>query len=206
MQNILKYFPALTPKQVEQFSSLGPLYGLWNQRINVISRKDIENLYLHHVLHSLALSRIIRFNPGAIIIDAGTGGGFPGIPLAILFPDVQFMLVDSIAKKTRVVETIAREISLSNCTVKNMRLETLVDRADFVVCRAVAEIPTLYGWVKKNIISGGNHSLKNGLFALKGGYLTHELKPMGKQVQVFNLSDYFDEPFFETKKVVYVGS
>jgi 16S rRNA (guanine527-N7)-methyltransferase len=204
MQIIEKYFPFLSAQQADQFSCLGPLYNFWNQRINVISRKDIENLYLHHVLHSMSVARITGFNPRSVVIDAGTGGGFPGIPLAILYPDVRFILVDSIAKKIRVVETIIHEIRLENCEVRNLRLEELKDKADFVVSRAVTEIPKLFGWVKKIIIPGGTQSLKNGLLALKGGELTEELKPMGTGVKVFKLSDYFTEPFFETKKLVYV--
>jgi 16S rRNA (guanine527-N7)-methyltransferase len=203
MQTIAKYFPQLSPRQTEQFSRLGELYALWNQRINVISRKDIENLYLHHVLHSLSLARIISFKSGTAIIDAGTGGGFPGIPLAILFPEVQFTLVDSIAKKIRVVDAIRSEIELTNVDARNLRLEELTTQADFVVCRAVAEIATLFGWVKKNIRTGKFNTLENGLLALKGGDLTAELNTM-KNARVFNLSDYFAEPFFETKKLVYL--
>ena len=183
---------------------LGPLYALWNQRINVISRKDIDHLYLHHVLHSLSVARIIQFKAGSVIIDAGTGGGFPGIPLAILFPEVQFVLVDSIAKKIRVVETIIRETGLDNCVAINTRLEALTNQADFVVCRAVTEIPRLFGWVRKNIIPGGRHELKNGLLALKGGDLESELRTLVKDVHVFNLKDYFEEEYFETKKLVYL--
>jgi 16S rRNA (guanine527-N7)-methyltransferase len=204
MKIIEKYFSPLTSRQTEQFSKLAPLYHYWNQRINVISRKDIDHLYLHHVLHSLSVARIIQFNPGSVIMDAGTGGGFPGIPLAILFPDVHFKLVDSIAKKIRVVDTILREVKLTNCETRNLRLEDLKEAADFVVCRAVTEIPQLFGWVKRNIIPGGNHVLKNGLLALKGGDLSEELKPMGTAVKIFNLGEYFEELFFETKKLVYV--
>ncbi|MBN1144686.1 MAG: 16S rRNA (guanine(527)-N(7))-methyltransferase RsmG [Bacteroidales bacterium] len=203
MQTIATYFPQLTPRQTEQFSRLGELYALWNQRINVISRKDIENLYLHHVLHSLSLARIISFKSGTAIIDAGTGGGFPGIPLAILFPEVQFILVDSIAKKIRVVDAIRSEIELANVDARNLRLEELTTQADFVVCRAVAEIAILFGWVKKNIRAGGFNTLKNGLLALKGGDLSAELSVI-KNARVFNLSDYFAEPYFETKKLVYL--
>lgn len=203
MQTIAKYLPQLTPRQTEQFSRLGELYTLWNQRINVISRKDIENLYLHHVLHSLSIAQIISFKSGTAIIDAGTGGGFPGIPLAILFPEVQFTLVDSIAKKIRVVDAIRNEIELTNVDARNLRLEELTTQADFVVCRAVAEIATLFGWVKKNIRTGGFNTLKNGLLALKGGDLTAELHTI-KNARVFNLSDYFSEPFFETKKLVHI--
>jgi len=204
MQIIEKYFTLLSVQQTDQFLRLGPLYNRWNHRINVISRKDIENLYLHHVLHSLAIAKVIRFNPGSVVIDAGTGGGFPGIPLAILYPEVHFILVDSIAKKIRVVEAVTHEIGLENCETRNLRLEELEDKADFVVCRAVTEIPKLFGWIKKNIVSGGNHNLENGLLALKGGELTGELKSIGSRVKVFNLNDYFSEDFFESKKLVHV--
>jgi 16S rRNA (guanine527-N7)-methyltransferase len=204
MQIILKYFPSLTPVQVKQFTELGPLYELWNQRINVISRKDIENLYEHHVLHSLAIAKALLLKSGTRVIDAGTGGGFPGIPLAILFPDTQFILVDSIAKKIKVTEAIIKETGLSNCISKNLRLEGLREKADFVVCRAVTDIPRLFGWVSKNITPGGSNELPNGLLALKGGDLEEELLPMGFGVKVFSLKDYFSEEYFETKKLVYI--
>ena len=163
-----------------------------------------ENLYLHHVLHSLSIARVISFSQDTKIIDAGTGGGFPGIPMAILFPDVHFTLVDSIAKKIKVVDAVRHELGLDNVDTLNLRLEMLTIQADFVVCRAVAEIPTLFGWVKKNIRPGGVNSMENGLLALKGGDLSAELKPMGKDVQVYNLSNWFSESFFETKKLVFV--
>jgi 16S rRNA (guanine527-N7)-methyltransferase len=204
MQIILKYFPSLTPVQVKQFTELGPLYELWNQRINVISRKDIENLYEHHVLHSLAIAKALLLKPGTRIIDAGTGGGFPGIPLAILFPDTQFILVDSIAKKIKVTEAIIKETGLSNCISTNLRLEDFHEKADFVVCRAVTDIPRLFGWVSKNIIPGGTNALPNGLLALKGGDLEDELLPMGFGVKVYEIKDYFSEEYFETKKVVFI--
>lgn len=204
MDLIHKYFPTLSPTQTHQFVQLGPLYYYWNQRINVISRKDIDQLYLRHILHSLAIARVIRFRAGSVIMDAGTGGGFPGIPLAILFPETKFFLVDSIAKKTRVVETVIRETGLENCMAVNSRVENISRKADFVVCRAVTEIPRLYGWVRRNLVPGGQHELKNGLLALKGGDLETELKPMGPGVKVFDLKGYFEEPFFETKKLVYV--
>lgn len=203
MQAIGKYF-SLSKKQADQFAQLESLYTIWNQRINVISRKDIGHLYLHHVLHSLAVAKVITFLPGSVIMDAGTGGGFPGIPLAILFPDSSFILADSIKKKITVVEAIISETGLTNCSTRNMRLEDMMDQSDFVVCRAVTEIPRLFGWVKKNIRPGGVHPLKNGLLALKGGDLSSELAPMGKHVKVFDISDYFDEPYFETKKLVYL--
>jgi 16S rRNA (guanine527-N7)-methyltransferase len=204
MQIIEKYFPALTPRQVEQYSQLELLYNLWNGQINVISRKDIKNLYLHHVLHSLSIARVISFKAGTTIIDAGTGGGFPGIPLAILFPEVHFILVDSITKKIRVVETVLQEIRLKNAEVRNLRLEELKEKADFVVCRAVTGIPRLFGWIGKNISPGGKNDLPNGLLALKGGELDEEIVTMGTGVKVYNLCEYFSEPFFELKKLVYV--
>jgi 16S rRNA (guanine527-N7)-methyltransferase len=203
MQTIAKYFPQLTRQQTGQFSRLEELYTIWNQRINVISRKDMENLYLHHVLHSLSIARIISFKSGTSIIDAGTGGGFPGIPLAIVFPEVQFTLVDSIAKKIRVVDAIRSEIELANIGTSNLRLEELTLQADFVVSRAVTETSKLFGWVKKNIRPGGFNTMKNGLLALKGGDLSSELHAITPS-RVFNLSDYFTEPFFETKKLVYL--
>lgn len=204
MQILLKYFPSLTPVQEKQFTQLGPLYELWNQRINVISRKDIGNLYEHHVLHSLAIAKVLSLKPGTRVIDAGTGGGFPGIPLAILFPDSQFILVDSIAKKIKVTEAIIKETRLTNCIVKNLRLEDLHEKADFVVCRAVTDIPRLYGWISKNITPGGSNELANGLLALKGGELEEELLPMGFGVKVYEIKDFFSEEYFETKKVVYI--
>jgi 16S rRNA (guanine527-N7)-methyltransferase len=203
MEIIGKYFTSLTPRQTEQFSQLSPLYQLWNQRINVISRKDIDNLYLHHVLHSLAIAKVISFKPGTVVIDAGTGGGFPGIPLAILFPRCHFILVDSIRKKTIVVEEIIQGTGLKNCSVRNLRLEDLKDKSSFVVCRAVSEIPVIYNWVRKNIFPGDKHPLKNGLLALKGGDLTSELESF-KNSTVYDLSDYINEPFFETKKLVHI--
>jgi 16S rRNA (guanine527-N7)-methyltransferase len=204
MEFITKYFDQLSSLQIEQFRVLGPLYNLWNQRINVISRKDIDNLYLHHILHSLFIAKIIHFKSGSVIIDAGTGGGFPGIPLAILFPESRFILVDSIKKKIGVVDAIIKETGLQNCSTRNQRLEDLTDKGDFVVCRAVTEIPQLYRWVGKNILLGGVHDLKNGLLALKGGDLTEELKPIKRQYSVYNLDDNFTEPFFQTKKLVHV--
>jgi 16S rRNA (guanine527-N7)-methyltransferase len=203
MQLIGKYF-SLSDKQAGQFAQLEQLYSFWNQRINVISRKDIENLYLHHILHSLSIAKIVAFLPGSKVIDAGTGGGFPGIPLAIMFPDARFVLTDSIRKKIKVVDAIIEELGLINCETRNVRLEELQDKADFIVCRAVAEIPLLYKLTKKNINPGNLHPLKNGLLALKGGDLTAELKQFKKAVRIFNLRDYFSEDFFESKKLIFV--
>lgn len=204
MELIRKYFPQLTPLQIEQFTRLFPIYTLWNQKINVISRKDIDHLYLHHVLHSLAIARIISFKPSTHIIDAGTGGGFPGIPLAILFPECHFILNDSIRKKITVVQEVILETGLKNCETRNLRMEELKDKADFVVSRAVTEVPQLIAWIGRNIRPGGKNDLKNGLLALKGGDLTEELKPLKKTLRIYNLSEYFSEPYFETKKMVHI--
>lgn len=205
MDVIEKYFTGISPHQKDQFLQLGPLYEYWNENINVISRRDINNLYLHHILHSLSIGRIFQFLPGTTIIDAGTGGGFPGIPLAILFPECRFLLVDSIAKKVKVVSGIANEIKLSNCDIRHTRLENLSDRAEFVVCRAVKELPRLMKWVNKNILPGGSNEFKNGLLALKGGDLTEEIKTIRNEVKVYHLKEYFVEDFFETKKLVHVA-
>jgi len=204
MQIIRKYFHDLDPRQVAQYSQLQPLYNSWNERVNVISRKDIGNLYLHHVLHSLAIARFISFREGTTVVDAGTGGGFPGVPLAILLPGVHFILVDSISKKTRVVADVIRELDLPNVEVRNLRVEALKEQVDFVVCRAVAEIPLIFKWVKKNIIPGGFNDIPNGLLALKGGDLDAELRPMKQEVRVFDLKAFFSEPFFDTKKLVHI--
>jgi 16S rRNA (guanine527-N7)-methyltransferase len=204
MQIIAKYFPALSPLQKEQMGKLMAVYTYWNAQINVISRKDMENLYLHHVLHSLAIARIITFKPGTVVLDAGTGGGFPGIPLAIYFPEVKFVLVDSIAKKIKVVDAVIKELKLVNCLAMNDRVENLKLNVDFVAFRAVTEITSLFKWVRKSIIPGGSNALKNGLLALKGGELNKELKSLGPAATVFNLSEYFSEEYFETKKLVHI--
>ncbi len=204
MQVIEKYFPSLSGIQKEQFRQLQPLYADWNARINVVSRKDIVNLYVHHVLHSLAIARIISFKPQTVVLDAGTGGGFPGIPLAILFPEVEFILVDSISKKIKVVEAIAQTLRLKNCHTVVNRVEKLIIKADFVVSRAVTDMSVLYSWVRHIIEPGGNNLLPNGLLCLKGGDLDKELKGLAREVKIYELGHYFDEPFFLTKKLLYL--
>ncbi|MDR2938011.1 MAG: 16S rRNA (guanine(527)-N(7))-methyltransferase RsmG [Prevotellaceae bacterium] len=205
MRSITQYFPNLTPQQAEQFAQLGELYRYWNERINLISRKDIELLYERHVLHSLAIAKACTFAPGARILDVGTGGGFPGIPLAIMFPQCRFMLVDSIGKKIMVVSEVAKALALQNVTALQARAETLPQHFDFVVSRAVTDLPTFMGWVWSKIARGGSSSLPNGILYLKGGDLSEELKPIKQPLTITPLSDFFSEEFFETKKVVYVA-
>ena len=201
---IEKYFPHLTPEQQRQFDMLGSLYTEWNERINVISRRDIEQLYEHHVLHSLGIARYITFRPGTRILDVGTGGGFPGIPLAILFPECQFLLIDSIGKKIKVATAVATPLGVSNVKLlqENARLER--GKFDFVVSRAVMAAPELVQIVQKNVAREQRNALPNGLLCLKGGELAEELKPFHRKAQVWNLSEEFEEEFFETKKVVYI--
>ncbi|MGL4518552.1 MAG: 16S rRNA (guanine(527)-N(7))-methyltransferase RsmG [Phocaeicola sp.] len=203
MELILNYFPNLTEKQKEQFAALYNLYLDWNSKINVISRKDIENLYEHHVLHSLGIAKVIQFTPGTRIMDLGTGGGFPGIPLAILFPEVQFHLVDSIGKKVRVASEVAQAIGLENVTFRHCRAEEEKQLFDFVVSRAVMPLMDLIKIIRKNIGSNQQNALPNGLICLKGGELEKETMPVKHQTTMYDLSSEFKEPFFETKKVVY---
>ncbi len=205
MELILKYFPDLTEKQKQQFSSLYDLYTDWNAKINVISRKDIVNLYEHHVLHSLGIAKVIRFKSGTRIMDLGTGGGFPGIPLAIMFPDVQFHLMDSIGKKVRVATEIANAIGLQNVTFRHARAEEEKQLFDFVVSRAVMPLTDLLKIIRKNIAKEQHNALPNGLICLKGGELQNEAMPFKHKTTLFDLKDYFEEEFFETKKVVYVA-
>ena len=205
MDLILKYFPDLTEEQKRQFAALYDLYMDWNSKINVISRKDIENLYEHHVLHSLGIAKVIRFRPGTQIMDLGTGGGFPGIPLAILFPEVQFHLVDSIGKKVRVASEIANSIGLKNVTFRHARAEEEKGKFDFVVSRAVMPLTDLLKIIRKNISSKQQNALPNGLICLKGGELGNETMPVKNKTTLWDLKEFFEEEFFETKKVVYVG-
>lgn len=204
MDLILKYFPDLTDEQKAQFEALYPLYTDWNAKINVISRKDIENLYEHHVLHSLGIAQVIRFRPGTEIMDLGTGGGFPGIPLAILFPEVKFHLVDSIGKKVRVATEVASSIGLNNVTFCHERAEDEKRHFDFVVSRAVMPLADLLKVIRKNISIKQRNALPNGLICLKGGELEHEAMPFKHKTTMWDLKDYFKEEYFETKKVVHV--
>ncbi len=200
----MKYFPDLTETQKQQFAALYDLYTDWNSKINVISRKDITNLYEHHVLHSLGIAKIIHFRPSTEVMDLGTGGGFPGIPLAILFPDTHFHLVDSIGKKVKVATEIAQAIGLKNVTTRHCRAEEEKQQFDFVVSRAVMPLTDLLKIIRKNIRKEQHNALPNGLICLKGGELDREVMPVKHQTLIYDLKDYFEEEFFETKKVVYV--
>jgi 16S rRNA (guanine527-N7)-methyltransferase len=201
---IFHYFPDLSPKQKDQFAKLFDLYTDWNDKINVVSRKDIENLYINHVLHSLGIAKVMAFKPGASVLDVGTGGGFPGIPLAILFPETNFHLVDSIGKKITVVKGVAEGVGLKNVRGEQIRAEQIKGQYDFIVSRAVTRIKEFYGWIHNKTKKQSVHPLDNGILYLKGGDLDEELAELKKIHQVYNLSDYFTEEFFETKKVVYV--
>jgi 16S rRNA (guanine527-N7)-methyltransferase len=203
MDEILKYFPNLAENQIEQFRKLESLYLDWNAKINVISRKDIEQLYVKHVLHSLAIAKVQRFEPGTYILDVGTGGGFPGIPLAILFPETRFYLIDVIMKKITVVKAVAESIGLKNVKAEQLRAENVKGDFDFIVSRAVTNMPDFYSWVKDKIKKQNKHELKNGILYLKGGDLTEELKDFPKATE-YAIAVFFDNEFFETKKVVHL--
>jgi 16S rRNA (guanine527-N7)-methyltransferase len=203
-QLIDQYFPGLTSHQKEQFEKLGGLYADWNQKINVISRKDIDNLYINHVLHSLGIAKVISFKSGATVLDVGTGGGFPGIPLAILFPQTHFHLVDSIGKKITVVREVADGLKLQNVNAQQIRAEEIKAKYDFIVSRAVTRMKEFYGWVQNKSKDASNHSLDNGILYLKGGDVDGELDELKMPYAVYELSDFFKEEFFETKKVVFV--
>ncbi len=204
MKTIQNYFPSLSDIQIKQFEALHELYTEWNAKINVISRKDIQNLYVHHVLHSLAIAKFINFSPSTRILDVGTGGGFPGIPLAIFFPNIEFVMIDSIAKKIKVVNEVAQAISLSNVEAIHSRVQDEKRKYDFVISRAVMPMTDLVKLVRKNMLLTQKNALNNGLICLKGGDLTDELKPFNNKAEVFPLTHYFSEAFFETKKLVYL--
>lgn len=203
-QLILTYFPDLTEKQIEQFDRLQELYEDWNAKINVISRKDMDQFYVHHVLHSLGIAKVMNFQPGTKILDIGTGGGFPGIPLAILFPDTHFHLVDSIGKKITVVKEVAKALKLGNVEAQQARAESLVRKYDFVISRAVTRMINFYPWVKGKIKREDFNEFQNGILYLKGGDVDEEMEELDKSYVTYHLSDYFKEDFFETKKVVYM--
>ncbi|MCF6307964.1 MAG: 16S rRNA (guanine(527)-N(7))-methyltransferase RsmG [Flavobacteriaceae bacterium] len=203
MKLLLSYFPNLTETQIAQFEQLQELYQDWNLKINVVSRKDIDELYLRHVLHSLGIAKVQEFLPGSKILDVGTGGGFPGIPLAILYPEVRFHLVDSIGKKIKVVEEVVQGLGLKNVKATNARVETVNEQYDFVVSRAVAQMETFVRWVKNSVEKKSKHELKNGILYLKGGDLALELENFPK-AKIYPLQEYFKEPFFETKTVVHL--
>ncbi|MCP4883705.1 MAG: 16S rRNA (guanine(527)-N(7))-methyltransferase RsmG [Flavobacteriales bacterium] len=203
MEIISKNFPELNQQQLKQFSMLEELYADWNSKINVISRKDIDELYVKHVLHSLGIAKVQSFLPGSKILDVGTGGGFPGIPLAIMFPETQFVLVDSIGKKIKVVEGVAETLGLQNVTAIHTRAEKVKGEFDFIVSRAVTRMDDFAKWVRKKIRRKNKHELKNGILYLKGGDLTEELQNF-PSAKLYNLTDYFDDSFFETKKVVHI--
>lgn len=203
MDLILNYFSGLTKSQIQQFRRLEGIYNKWNAQINVISRKDIDELYLRHVLHSLGIAKVQKFKPGSKILDVGTGGGFPGIPLAIMFPETNFYLVDSIGKKIKVVQEVVDALGLKNVRAEHIRAEKVKGDFDFIVSRAVTNMDDFVKWTRNKVAKKQNHELKNGILYLKGGDLTQELINF-PNANIFNLSDYFDEDFFETKKVVHI--
>ncbi len=201
---IFHYFPSLSERQKDQINQLGNLYKEWNDKINVVSRKDIENIYINHVLHSMGIAKVMSFNPRADVLDVGTGGGFPGIPLAILFPETHFHLVDSIGKKITVVSEVSKALGLKNVKAEQIRAEQIKGKYDFVVSRAVTRMKEFYGWVNNKIKDDSTHALDNGILYLKGGDLDEEMNELKCPYSIYNLSDYFKEEFFETKQVVYV--
>ena len=201
---LTKYFPDLTDQQLDQFGRLSSLYEEWNSQINVISRKDIDHLYERHVLHSLAIAKVIQFKPKTTILDVGTGGGFPGIPLAILFPETSFMLIDSISKKIKVVSEVASALNLRNVTAEYIRVENVNQKFDFVVSRAVTAFPRFVSMVRTKISSQSNNDLSNGILYLKGGDFEEEIEPFRNQIQVYELQSFFQEEFFETKRLIHM--
>jgi len=204
MELILKYFPELTHEQISRFEALQALYAHWNAAINVISRKDIDHLYEKHVLHSMGIAKVIKFADKSQILDVGTGGGFPGIPLAILFPEVDFHLVDSIGKKIKVVKEISEALGLTNVSSAQIRAEEITGKYDFIVSRAVTSLPEFTGWIRKNIARHSINPLHNGILYLKGGDLSQEIRNSGGKYQIYRLDRYFEEPFFESKSLVHL--
>ena len=204
MDIVEKYFIGLSDKQVEQFRQLKELYQKWNEKINVISRKDIDALSVHHVLHSLAIAKVISFKEGTKVLDVGTGGGYPGIPLAIMFPEVNFFLVDSIGKKIKVVEGVSEALGLKNVTAKQVRVETMKEKFDFIVSRAVTAFPAFVALTKNRIGGDSFNDLANGILYLKGGDFEEEIKDFRNRVSIYNILDFFEEEFFETKKLIYM--
>ena len=205
MEILTKYFSDLTDQQMDQFGRLSPLYEEWNAQINVISRKDIEQLYERHVLHSLAIAKVIRFKPHTTVLDVGTGGGFPGIPLAILFPETSFMLIDSIGKKIKVVNEVASALGLTNVTAEHIRVEEVKQKFDFVVSRAVTAFPRFVSMARTKVASQSKNDLPNGILYLKGGDFEDEIEPFRKQIQVYELQSFFQEEFFETKRLIHMS-
>jgi 16S rRNA (guanine527-N7)-methyltransferase len=204
MELIKKYFPELNGDKIAQFEAMNELYHDWNEKINVVSRKDIEELYERHILHSLAIAKIIQFKPGTKVLDVGTGGGFPGIPLAVLFPETEFLLIDSIGKKIKVVNAVAEGLGLKNVSGQHIRVQSVKEKYDFVVSRAVTAFPDFVNMVRKNISRDGKNSLPNGIIYLKGGDFSDEIKKYRRNIDVTNIPDFFSESFFETKKIVYL--
>jgi 16S rRNA (guanine527-N7)-methyltransferase len=205
MEIITKYFADLSDQQIKQFGQLGSLYDEWNNKINVVSRKDIEQLYERHVLHSLAIARFIQFKPGTRVLDVGTGGGFPGIPLAIFFPETTFLLVDSIGKKIKVVNEIANALNLQNIKAEHIRVEEVTQKFDFVVSRAVTAFPRFVSMVQSKVSKQYNNDIPNGIIYLKGGDFEEEISSFGQQVKVYDLQNYFQEEFFETKRLIHLA-
>ncbi|MDR1415008.1 MAG: 16S rRNA (guanine(527)-N(7))-methyltransferase RsmG [Odoribacteraceae bacterium] len=204
LELIRRYFPAAAEEQLARYARMETLYREWNEKINVISRKDIDALTLHHTLHSLVIAKIIRFKPGTRVLDAGTGGGFPGIPLAILFPEVDFLLVDSVGKKVRVVEAVAEALGLDNVRARQERVEDVNERFDFVVSRAVTAFPLFVSWTRKKIRANDFNALPNGILYLKGGDFREEIRNFRRELTIYPVSDYFDDPYFEAKSLLYL--